>query len=76
MEVKENASLRQAKSNVTKIVALVLRPDGKAQVKTFERESELPQDFNLNGATVVSSKDFDSIPKRLEFFFEKGFKGV
>jgi len=61
-------------SEETKIVAIVLHPNGSAQVRSFVREQPLPGDFTLNGSVIVNSKDFESLPKRLAFFFEKNFK--
>jgi len=61
-------------SEETKIVALVLHPNGHATVRSFVRKSPLPGEFTLNGSEVVNTKEFEKLPKRLEFFFDKNFK--
>jgi hypothetical protein len=74
METKENTQeSSKVKSNETRIVCLVQHPDGTATVKAFVRDEALPDSFQLNGAKEVSTKKFETVPKKINFFFEKGF---
>lgn len=61
------------KPSEIKMVLLILEPEGSAQVKTFTRSSPLPKGFVLRDSELVSEKNFASMPKRMAFFFEKGF---
>lgn len=63
----------RGKTNVTRIVALVVRPDGTTQISSFERGDALPENFILNGTVRVNTVSFDYVPKRVGFFFEKNF---
>lgn len=58
-------------STTTKVVVLVLRPDGSAQTVNFERESALPVDFKLADSKRVSSVEHETLPGRLKFFFDR-----
>lgn len=72
METETNQGKTQGKVSETKIVAVVFRQDGSAQVKHFERKDDLPESFELNGTQELSNKMFKTIPKRLAFLLEKG----
>lgn len=69
----ENQENLKGSEKETKIVALVLRPDGSLQVKGFTRDTELKSDFQLGGSVEVSSKDFKEVPKHLAILFNKNF---
>lgn len=55
----------------TKMVVIVHRPDGTVQVKSFVRDTPLPEDFVMKDSIPVTSKTFPTMVKRLAFFFEK-----
>jgi hypothetical protein len=77
METKENAQVEtKAKSNETRIVVIVAKPDGTASMWCYEVDKELPGPFKVFEKPPSSIKDFDKIPKRIQFFFEKGFSGA
>lgn len=69
----ESNSEPKENSITTKMVLLVKRPDGSAFVKSFTRTTDLPSTVVLKDSEPVSIKEFDSLPKRMAFFFEKGF---
>jgi len=75
METKEQPERQaQGKSKETQILALVVRPDGKLQVKAFTREAPLEPNFQLNGAVEFSSKEFDVIPKGIAELLMRNFQ--
>lgn len=69
--MNQNHSLDGGKGKITKVVALVERPDGTSQVVNFEREEPLPLDFKLMGSTRINSVEYSDVPARLKFFFTK-----
>lgn len=75
MESNENPDEKiEGKSKTNKMVVLKLRTDGKAEVASYDSGDDDEIRITLEKGRKISSKDFDAIPKRMEFFFEKGFK--
>lgn len=73
METEGSPTTSQGEPSETRIVVLVLQPNGEAYVKTFTRIGVLPEEFVLKDSKEVDLKKFKTLPKRLAFFFEKGF---
>jgi 3-isopropylmalate dehydratase small subunit len=72
---KEKSS-HQGKENsiTTKMVVLKLMSDGTAEAVSVEANGDDPITIDLVAGEVKSRKVFKVLPKRLSFFFEKGFK--
>lgn len=61
------------KVRVSKMVVIKLMNDGSSQVVNVDSATEDGLEIKISGGKVATSKDFTELPKRLAFFFEKGF---
>jgi len=57
-----------------KMVVLKFHLDGRCTVTNVEGDSGLEPIASIKNGRTVSKKEYESVPKRLSFFLEKGFK--